>query len=82
MAAEFRRIVTASIAGDRNIHSQRSENLCKVICFEACGIISGTLGKKVRRGTTWKFYKVMAVPVLLHGSERSDETCEIYERLQ
>jgi hypothetical protein len=37
----------------------------------------------------WKFYKVMVMPVLLHGIELwtvnigcSDETCKIYEWLQ
>lgn len=34
-----------------------------------CGTIRRTLGKKVQKGTLLKFYKVMALPALLYGSE-------------
>jgi hypothetical protein len=34
-----------------------------------CGVIARTLKKKTRRETNLKFYKIMAVPVLLYGSE-------------
>jgi hypothetical protein len=34
-----------------------------------CGVIVRTLKKKTREETNLKFYKIMAVPVLLYGSE-------------
>ena len=34
-----------------------------------CGIISSTLKWKTQLSTQIKFYKVMAVPVLMYGSE-------------
>jgi hypothetical protein len=34
-----------------------------------CGVISRTLKKKTRKETNLKFYRIMAVPVLLYGSE-------------
>jgi hypothetical protein len=32
-----------------------------------CGIIARTLKKETRKETNLKFYKIMAVPVLLYG---------------
>jgi hypothetical protein len=34
-----------------------------------CGVIARTLKKKTRKETNLKFYKIIAVPVLLYGSE-------------
>jgi hypothetical protein len=34
-----------------------------------CGVIARTLKNKTRKETNLKFYKIMAVPVLLYGSE-------------
>jgi hypothetical protein len=34
-----------------------------------CGVIARTLQKKTKKETNLKFYKIMAVPVLLHGIE-------------
>ena len=34
-----------------------------------CGTIKGTLGRKTGKETQLNFYKVMAVPTLLYGSE-------------
>jgi hypothetical protein len=34
-----------------------------------CGVIARTLKTKTRKETNLKFYKIMAVPVLLYGSE-------------
>lgn len=34
-----------------------------------CGTIRRTLGNKSRKDTQMNFYKIMAVPILLYGSE-------------
>jgi hypothetical protein len=34
-----------------------------------CGVIARTIKKKPRKETNLKFYKIMAVPLLLYGSE-------------
>jgi hypothetical protein len=35
-------------------------------CQSICGVISRTLKRKIREETNFKFYKVMAIPVLLY----------------
>ncbi|RZF44869.1 hypothetical protein LSTR_LSTR004494 [Laodelphax striatellus] len=47
-----------------------------------CGTISRTLSKKARKETLMKFYKVMAAPVLLYGSESWITTKPLESRLQ
>ena len=43
----------------------------KINRFQAiCGTINRTLGRKTRKETQMKFYKVMAIPTLLYGSEK------------
>jgi hypothetical protein len=44
-----------------------NDKLCKF--QNIYGLISRTLKKKTRKETNLKFYKIMAVPVLLYGSE-------------
>ena len=45
-----------------------------------CGTIQRTLKNKARKDTKLKFYKTMAVPVLLYGSETWIEKKERYEK--
>jgi hypothetical protein len=57
-----------------NKHSSRlfsDEDLnTKINTFQSmCGVISRTLKTKTRKETNLKFYKVMAIPVLLYGYE-------------
>ncbi|XP_039301198.1 uncharacterized protein LOC120356339 [Nilaparvata lugens] len=47
-----------------------------------CGNISRTLGKKARKETIMKFYRMMAAPVLLYGSESWITTKSQESRLQ
>jgi hypothetical protein len=46
---------------DLNDKLSKSQNIC--------GVIRRTLNKKTRKETNLKFYKIMAVPVLIYGSE-------------
>ena len=47
-----------------------------------CGTIRRTLGKKVREETMMKFYKTMAVPVLMYGSETWVTKSQYQKRIQ
>lgn len=47
-----------------------------------CGIINRTLKNKVRTETKMKFYKVVAAPVLLYGSETWTTTAKDESRIQ
>lgn len=47
-----------------------------------CGNISRTLGKQARRETIMKFYRIMAAPVLLYGSESWVTTKPLESRVQ
>jgi hypothetical protein len=42
----------------------------KLLRFQQiCGTIKRTLARKVRKETLLRFYKIMAIPTLLYGSE-------------
>lgn len=47
-----------------------------------CGTIGRTLGRKARKETQMKFYKVMAVPTLIYGSESWTITKKEESRIQ
>ncbi|KAJ4447044.1 hypothetical protein ANN_09033 [Periplaneta americana] len=47
-----------------------------------CGTIGRTLGRKARKETQMKFYKVMAVPTLIYGSESWTTTKKEESRIQ
>jgi hypothetical protein len=51
------------------LNREKDINVKLQIFQQICGTIKRTLARKVRKETLFRFYKIMAIPTLLYGSE-------------
>ena len=67
-----------------NVGNDRTKDINKKINLfqHICGTIRRALGRKVRKETLLKFYKDLAVPMLLYGSECWTLNKELIRRLE